>query len=386
MSEPKRRALDQPIRSTRAEVDVAALEENFNAVRAWSRPAEVLAVIKANAYGHGAVAVARVLEKAGARFLGVALVEEGVELRNAGVAAPILVMGGAYEGGYAQIVDGDLTPVVFRQEHLAALAAAARQAGKQVNVHLKVDTGMGRLGIPPDALDSFLDGLAQAPELVLDGVASHLANADAADPASTREQVRAFAEVLRRVDATGLQVRWRHLSNSAAVLDHAEARESLRLNLVRPGLVLYGLPPVPRLAGEISLRPVLSWKTQVSHLKTVPVGTPVSYGSTWHAPRRSTVATLPVGYADGYSRALSNKASVLVRGRRAPVVGRVCMDMTMVDVTEVAGVTLGDEVVLLGEQGTERIGAEELAALQDTIPYEVLCGVSARVPRVAVGR
>jgi alanine racemase len=187
------------------------------------------------------------------------------------------------------------------------------------------------------------------------------------------------------MEGSGLQPAWRHVANSAGVMDRPEIREGLSLNLVRPGLMLYGAAPAPWLQGKVTLRPVLTWKTGVAHLKSVPAGTPISYGSTWRAPRPSLIATLPVGYADGYARSLSNKASVLVRGRRAPVVGRVCMDMTMADVTDVPGVAVHDEVVLLGRQGPEEISADALASLEGTISYEVLCALGARVPRVVLG-
>ncbi len=389
----RRRALDHTVRPTRAEVDLAALRSNLAAARALAGKAEVLAVVKANGYGHGAVPVARELEKAGVTMLGVALVEEGLELRNAGVKAPVLVLGGSYEGGYELMVAYGLVPSVFRPEHVEKLAHAAAAQGKgEVVAHLKVDTGMGRIGVALDELDEFLDRARAYPNVRLDGLLSHFASADLTDAGAaeaprgggrfTREQVARFREALGRVRARGLNPRWRHLSNSAGVLDVPEVRDGLELNLVRPGIMLYGLPPAGWLADRARLRPVLSWKTGVTHLKTVPKGTPVSYGGTWVAPRESIIATLPIGYADGYSRAYSNRAPVLVRGQRARITGRVCMDMCMVDVTDVPGVQVGDEAVLLGEQGAERIGAEELAALASTIHYEVLCGVGARVPRV----
>jgi alanine racemase len=389
----RRRALDHTIRPTRAEVDLPALRHNLAAARTLAGKAQVLAVVKANAYGHGAVPVARCLEAEGVTCLGVALVEEGLELRNAGVKAPILVLGGSYEGGYELLVAYDLTPTVFQLEHVARLSYAAAAQGKpQVKAHLKVDTGMGRIGVAMDALPEFLERARGYPNVVLDGLASHYASADLSDagqaqaPAGggrfTREQLARFKEALAVVRAKGYAPTWRHLSNSAGVLDVPGAHDGLDLNLVRPGIMLYGLSPAGWLADRADLRPVLSWKTGITHLKTVPKGTPISYGSTWVAPAEAVIATLPIGYADGYSRAYSSRASVLVRGRRVPIAGRVCMDMCMVDVTGVEGVQVGDEAVLLGRQGGEQIRAEELAALAQTIHYEVLCGVGARVPRV----
>jgi alanine racemase len=379
--EQRRRALDQLIRPTWAEIDLEALVANVSAVRALAPRTDVLAVVKANAYGHGAVVVGRALEATSVRMLAVALVEEGVELRNAGVRKPILVLGGAYHGGYQLMIEHDLTPAVFRIDHLEDLAEAARRKGLRAAAHLKVDTGMGRIGVFPDELDAFLDRAAHIAEVRLTGVLSHFANADLADAELTGEQIRRFRAALAAMRARGMEPPLRHLSNSAGVIDRPEVRDGLELNLVRPGLMLYGVPPAPWLREKVSLRPVLSWKTAVIHLKRVKKGTPISYGSTWIAPRESVIATLPVGYADGYDRAYSNRGEVLIRGRRAPIAGTVCMDLFMADVTDIPEVALGDEAVLLGEQGAERISAEDLAQLSGTIPYEILCRVGARVPR-----
>lgn len=377
---PRRRALDHPVRPTRAEIDLAALVANYAAVKKLVGKTEVLAVVKANAYGHGAVEVAHALEEAGVRFLGVALVEEGLELRNAGVKAPILVLGGSYRGGYEIMVEQNLTPTVFREEHLAELSAAAK--GAPVTAHLKIDTGMGRIGVAPQELSSFLDKAATYKRVKIDGLLSHFANADLANQQITKAQIQQFKDALLLMKRRGMEPSFRHLSNSAGVLDVPEVRDGLELNLVRPGLMLYGVSPAGWLKDRAPLRPVLSWKTGVTHIKTVPVGTPISYGGTFVTKRQSVIATLPIGYADGYDRAYSNKAHVLIRGKRAPIAGRVCMDMCMADVTDIPGVDVGDEVVLLGKQGGEEIPVEELATLSETIPYEILCGVGARVPRV----
>lgn len=379
----RRRALDTLIRPTRAEVDYDALRHNYEAVRALAPRVDVLAVVKANAYGHGAVEVARTLESAGVRFLGVALVEEGLELRNAGVQAPILVLGGSYTGGYDLMVEHDLIPTVFRPEHLSELSAAAKSAGRDVIAHLKIDTGMGRIGVLMDLLAAFLDHAKTFTNVRLDGLLSHFANADLADQAVTKEQVRHFRSALKLMRERGYEPSFRHLSNSAGVLDLAEVRDGVELNLVRPGLMLYGVVPAGWLKDRVPLKPVLAWKTGVTHLKSVPAGTAISYGGTFITKRPSVIATLPIGYADGYDRAYSSRAKVLIRGKRAPIAGRVCMDMCMIDVTDIAGVQVGDEVVLMGRQSGEEIPVDELAALSDTIPYEILCGVGARVPRVS---
>ncbi len=383
--QPRRRALDRIVRPTRAEIDLSALRHNLAAIRAIAAPAGVLAVVKANAYGHGAVVVAKELERQGVDMLAVALVEEGIELRNAGVRAPILVLGGSYEGGYELLVEHDLTPTVFRPEHLAGLEAAAAAIGRTVKAHLKVDTGMGRIGVWHTELESMLEAAKAARRVVIDGLASHFAVADVPGAALTREQLAHFRAADEAVRKAGFHPTWRHLSNSAAALDLPETRDGRWINLVRPGIVLYGLAPAEAFSGRVCLRPVLSWKTGITHLKAVPAGTAISYGATWVANRPSVIATLPVGYADGYSRARSSRAEVLVRGRRARIVGRVCMDMCMADVTDVPGVQVGDEVVLLGRQGNEVVSAEELAALDGTLHYEVLCAIGARVPRTTVG-
>lgn len=379
-AERRRRALDVLVRPTRAEIDLDRLRGNLAVVRKAAGQAGVLAVVKANGYGHGAVPVARALE-ADVAMLGVALVEEGVELRNAGVRAPILVLGGSYEGGYELLVEHELVPAIFRPEHLLGLERAAKAKGRIVLAHLKVDSGMGRIGVRPEVLDSFLARARRCRRVRLDGVLSHLATADTQDAPLTRQQVSIFEGAYEAMLAKGFSPSFRHLSNSAGLLGLGKQRPGIT-NLVRPGILLYGLSPAAWLDPKAPVRPVLSWKTGITHLKRVPAGTPVSYGSTWIAKRPSLIATLPVGYADGYGREYSSRAQVLVRGKRAPVAGRVSMDMTMIDVTSVRGVEVGDEVVLLGSQGREEITAEELAAISGTLHYEVLCAIGARVPRV----
>ena len=383
---PRRRALDNLIRPTRAEVSAVALRHNLAVARKLAAPGEVMAVVKANAYGHGAVQVARVLEDEGVAMLGVALVEEGIELRSGGVKAPILVMGGSYEGGYGLMVEHRLTPTLFRREHIDGLIAAAQRSGIAATAHLKLDTGMSRLGVQREELPEFLQLLRGARGAIeLEGFLSHFANADVQGDGLTASQHTRFREGLARVRDAGFNPRFRHLSNSAGLLAQASSSDGLDINLVRPGLLLYGLLPDAWLGGEVALQRVVAWKTGVMHLKQIATGTAVSYGGTWVASRPSVIATLPIGYADGFSRVYSGKASVLVHGQRAPVVGRVTMDMCMVDVTDIEQVKVGDEVVILGAQGGQRIDAEELAALGQTLHYEVLCSLGARVPRLLVG-
>jgi alanine racemase len=371
------------IRPTRAEVDLGALVRNVRTLRSVTPGIALLAMVKADAYGHGAALVAPVLESLGIELLGVALVEEGLALRRAGVVGEIVVLGGAYDGGWEAMAEAQLIPAVFREDHLEALGAATGRLGLKPRAHLKVDTGMARLGAQPAEVPALL-GRARTLSVEIDGVMSHFANADLADGVVTEHQMELFRRVLADVQAAGFRPRWRHLANSAAMVALPPSRDGAVFNLVRPGLALYGVSPAPWIVPPRPFEPVLAWKTAVVHLKTVQTGTSVSYGGTWTARRPTKIATLPVGYADGYSRRLSNRALVLLRGQRAPVVGRVCMDLCMVDVTDVPGAALGDEVVLLGRQGGEELGAVEVAGWLDSIPYEVLCGVGARVPRVAV--
>ena len=377
------------IRPTEAVVDLSAIVHNYRqAVEIGGRPA--MGIVKADAYGHGAVRVARALLEAGAPLLAVALVEEGLELREAGIEAPVLILGAAYGDAYDLVVRRRLTPLLFTPEHLRRLSSAARTAGVRATAHLKVDTGMGRLGVLPADLPALLEALHAAPEVELEGLCTHFACADLEPRSTTERQLAAFEQAVEALARAGHRPRLRHLANSAGTVEFPEARQ----DLTRPGIMLYGyspfdakgpLSPVAR-ALPARLRTALTWRTAITHLKAVPAGTPVSYGGRWVAHHPSSIATLPVGYGDGYARRLSGRpgmgcAEVLVRGRRAPVAGTVCMDMMMVDVTDVPGVAVGDEVVLLGVQGDERVDADELAGKLGTISYEILCGIGKRVPR-----
>jgi alanine racemase len=375
---------ERPLRPTRVEVDLTALRHNLAEVRRGSPRTAVLAMVKADAYGHGAVVCARALEAEGVEMFGVALVEEGVALRVAGIRTPILVLGGGYEHAAEEMVEAELTPVLYRADIVAEFEAAARAANVTLPVHLEIETGMGRTGAMAEELPALLEALAAAPHLRVEGVLSHFANADLADQEMNRLQVDRFQTALGALHAAGVDPSWRHLSNSAGVLGLPGAHDGDLCNMVRPGIMLYGESPAERLREAARLRPVLSWKTAITHLKRVPAGTPISYGGRWNATRESLIATLPVGYADGYRRELANAGEVLVRGVRAQVAGTVCMDMCMIDVTHVPGVALGDEVVLVGAQGSERVSVQELASRCSTIGYEILCGISARVPRLAV--
>lgn len=365
-------------RPTVAQVDLDALAHNYKEAVQRAGGRKIIAVVKADAYGHGAVEVSRLLLGLGADLLGVALVEEGRELRQAGITAPILVMGALFPGQAEAIVEQKLTPVVFDRAVARALSLAARKSGTNLAVHVKIDTGMGRIGISPEEAPAFIKDLKTSGSLSVQGLMTHFADADLRDKAFAAQQMDRFETLIKTLDADGSAVPHRHAANSAALLDYDRAL----FTMVRPGLMLYGYNPLEEQKGAIDLRPALSLKTQIACVKKVPAGVPISYGRTFITKQASVIATLPIGYADGYSRGLSNKGEALVRGVRVPIVGRVCMDMCMLDITAVPDAQPGDEVVLIGSQGQERITADDIAAKTGTIAYEVLCGISNRVPRI----
>ncbi len=365
-------------RPTIAMIDLDALDHNYREVVRCSEGLQVLAVVKAGAYGHGAVEVSKRLLRLGADMLGVALVEEGRELRDAGIHAPILVMGATFPEQAEAIVSLRLTPVVFSLAVARALSEAAHRRRTTINVHVKIDTGMGRIGIAPEEAPEFIAALLKLGSVSVQGLMTHFADADLRDKQFASRQMDRFEALLNALEAKKIHVPMRHAANSAAVLDFHRAF----FTMVRPGLMVYGYNPLEEGAIGADLRQVLSLITRIAFLKEVPAGIPVSYGRTFTTKRESVIATLPIGYADGYCRGLSNKGQALVRGVRVPVVGRVCMDMCMIDVTDVPGVREGDDVVLIGSQGSERITADHIAAVTGTIAYEVLCGISNRVPRI----
>ncbi len=371
------------IRPTVAEVDLSALRSNADVLRARLGPSVgIVAVLKADAYGHGAVVCARALERRVWGF-GVSLVEEGVEIRRAGVEAPILVLGGAYGLDHRDVLAYRLTPVLGDVADIARFRLAANELKlARVDIHLKIDTGMARLGLRYDdsaGLDRFCTALAATPGLCMQGLMTHLASSDHVDDAMSRTQLERFDAVRAALRARGHDPALVHVANSAALVRFPEARHAL----VRPGLALYGLSPgaVAPIAG---LRPVMSLRSRIVALREVAAGEGVSYGGLYRATRRMRVATVPMGYADGYTRRLTGKAHVLVAGRRCNVLGAITMDMCLVDVTDVEA-RLGDDVVLMGAQGDEHITADDLAAQSDTISWEILCGISKRVPRIYTG-
>lgn len=360
-----------------AEIDLAALEINLKQVQSQIGSAKILAVVKANAYGHGGATVARFLESRGVAFFGVAHFEEAILLREAGVRLPILVLTGIRPDQVAEAVRFNLTPVLFNRELLQALRQYTERSQTMVSVHLKIDTGMGRLGVSPKEALSWIQEVASCPGIRVEGILSHFSDADLQDLSFAQSQIAGMASLWRSLKHSGVHIDYCHLANSAATIQLPLAH----FNLVRPGLMLYGYSPLSE-GPTVPLRPVMRWRTRVISIKRVPSQTPISYGRTFVTQRESLIATLSIGYADGYPRALSNRGVVLASGRRVPVVGRVCMDMTMVDLTEVPTLSVGDWVTLMGSEGTAAVWADELARLTGTIPYEILCRISDRVPRV----
>ncbi len=363
-----------PGRPCWAEIDLDALGANTRLLAARAAPARLYAVVKANAYCHGAVACGRAALAAGAHGLAVVCVDEGEELRRAGVEAPVLVVGHTPASDAARVVGLGLMPTVGAPELADALAAAAAASGRVVPVHLEVETGLNRHGLLPEDCVALAERLRRLPGLEVRGLFTHFAAAEEGDQRFTRRQF----DVLRRVSERLPFVPERHCAASASVLlDHEMA-----LDAVRAGLSLYGYRPAPWCGTDADLAPVLALRARVARLLDVERGATVGYGRTWAAARRARIALVMCGYADGYRRGLGNRAHVLLRGRRAPVVGRVAMDMCMVDVTAVPGAAVGDVVTLLGRDGEEEVSADELAALGDTISWEILAGISARVPRL----
>jgi alanine racemase len=377
--------LHTPGRPTWAEIHLDNLAANFKQIRSQISPtARVMAVVKADAYGHGAVECAKRLASEGADWFGVAIPEEGMQLRVAGITQPILCLGGFWGDQAAACLQQRLTPVVYRLDMFESLNQAALDAGVVAEAHVKIDTGMGRLGIRFDALSEFVGQLDRFRNVRVDGLMSHLAAADDAScQPLTHDQIRRFDEAVTTFRQHGYHPTYFHLSNSAGIYGHREAWG----NLVRPGGVLYGLwrDVLPLKISDPQLKPVMSLHTRISLLKWVPPGETIGYGCTFEASRKSLIATLPVGYHDGYMRALSNRANVIVRGTHAPVVGRVSMDLTLIDVTNIPSVEVGDKVTLLGwdrHDSGPNISAEDLARIAGTLSYEVTCGIGERVPRV----
>ena len=372
---------------TWAEVSLSALGENFHAVQEHvGRGVTICAVVKADGYGHGAVECALALEAEGARWLGVTEAAEGIALRDAGVKVRVLLMTGIWKGEEDAIVARNLTPTIWEPWHIETLQRAAEKRPGVLPVHLKLDTGMNRLGASPAALPHLCEMLLASNHLALEGVSTHFASAEVLDAEDAVRQMRRFEEGLAVLRSYGFRPSLVHMGNSAAMT----ARPDTWKTMVRPGIALYGYSLAFTRGGEpatvtpLPLRPVLSWKTRVLTVKEVAAGQAIGYMGTFVTKAQSRIAVLPVGYADGYPRLLSNRARVIVGGEYAAVVGRVSMDLTIVDVSHIRSVAVGDEVVLIGSSGGKNVDAVELARLCESVPYEILCGLSQRVPRVYV--
>lgn len=370
---PRVQSADASLRATRAEVLLDAIGHNFRVVRDAANGRKILAVVKADAYGHGVVPVARRLQAEGVDGFGVALAEEGLELREAGIDRAILVLNGIHGGAHRDIIAAGLTPVVYEISEAGAFEAVSD--GRPIDVHLKVDTGMGRLGVPLADLDGFLRELRRFPSIRIAGLMTHLSTADT-DPDYVAEQLQGFAQAQGLVRRFGHEPSVLHAANSAAVFRHPETH----FDWVRPGLALYGYPGSDSV--DLPLRPALRWRTEVLRIRTLRVGESAGYGRSFRATTETRLATIPVGYGDGLLRSASNRGQVLIHGVRCPIVGNVAMDLSTIDVSAIPDVSIGDEALLLGEQDGAKLDARDLAEAASTIPYEVLTNVSRRVPRV----
>ena len=385
--------MDLPI--TWAEIDLNAYAHNIQELKRITRPpARLMAVVKANAYGHGAVEISRRALQSGAGYLGVARINEAVALRKAGLSAPILILGYSPPALAETLIEYELTQTVYHFRTAQALSDRARRTGRKIKIHIKVDSGMGRLGfvLPSPDMDITNEqsddnclkqilSIARLASLQVEGIFTHFATADSADKSYANRQLERFAAFMDQLAAAGLRVPIVHAANSAALIDMPEAH----FDMVRPGIATYGLYPSAEVnKSTVDLRPVMALKSRIIHLKKVPAGFYVSYGITHRTSKPTTIATVPVGYADGYNRLLSSRGYMLVHGQRVPIVGRVCMDLTMLDVGRLSGVAIEDEVVVIGQQADAVITADELAAELNTINYEIVATITARVPRVYI--
>ncbi len=369
----------QTIRPTRVEVNLDTLCANLKAIREKTAPAKVMVILKANAYGHGMADVARYLSPH-ADYIGVAVLEEGVLLRETGIRTPVLVLGGIWEEQIPQFIQHDLTLTASSVERLRQIDSVAATLGKKAIVHLKIDTGMERIGVHYYNAHTLQDTALRCENVNVEGIYSHFANSDAKDLSHARLQLARFNEVLSFYEKHSIPTpRLRHIANSGAIL---QLGEEAKFDMVRPGILLYGVYPSDEVQHSVKVTPALSWKSKVVYFKVTQPKHPVSYGSTWQSEANTRVATIPVGYGDGYFRAMSNKAEVIIRGIKIPQVGRICMDQMVVNLSADGTAYNGDEVILIGTQADQRITAEDLARWAGTIPYEILTNINTRVPRV----
>lgn len=361
-----------------AEVDLQALKRNYERIKDYTQ-SEIMPIVKADAYGHGALEIVQTLFDLGARRFGVAVLDEALEIRKAFPSVSVMMIGTLPIEAASTLVKEDIICGVSQLEQAVTLSKEGVLQEKTVKIHLKVDTGMGRIGFREEEFKQIVD-CTQLPNLYIEGIYTHFATADHSDLTFAREQLKRFEEIVGKLKTQGIHIPIRHAANSAAILQLPEAH----FELVRPGIILYGLPPSRHIGKDVGIEPVLSWKAKVSHIKTISEGETVSYGRTFRAAYPTRVATIPLGYADGLRRSLSNQGEALIKGKRSTMIGRVCMDQTMLDVTRIPGIEVGDVVTLLGTDGYERIDATEMAGWVGTINYEVVCGISKRVPRVYI--
>ncbi len=365
-------------RPTWAEIDLSVIKYNLKQVRRLVGPGiAVMSVVKANAYGHGIAEVSKILENEGVDYLGVATIDEALRLRERHIKVPILILGSVLEEEAEVAIKNDITLTLCSAELLDVIKKICDKESKKAKVHIKIDTGMGRIGVWHEEAIDFVRQAASEKDIIVEGVYTHFSSAGR-DDFFTQYQIDSFKNLLERIENNGIEIRYKHAANSIATVD----LKSTHLNLIRPGIIIYGMYPKRGFEKLIRLKPALSLKTRITYLKDMPEGRSVSYGRTYITQKKTKIATIPIGYADGYGRILSNKAEVLIKGKRAPVVGKVTMDQTMVDVGHIKNTKIGDEVVLIGKQGFEEIRAEKLARLAGTIAYELFCSISNRVPRI----
>ncbi len=368
---------DEIIRPTRVEVDLNILSENFKKIKDYAAPAKLMAVLKANAYGHGLVHIAKLMQELNADYLGVAVLEEGILLRQQGITKPVLVLGGIWGNQIPFFLKHDLTITASSIEKLKQIDELAGQTKKKAKVHLKIDTGIERIGVHYYNAEKFLEASLQYKNVIIEGIYSHFANSEKSDLSYTKLQLERFQEVLRFYEKHSLEIPIRHISNSGAILQMPQAN----FDMVRPGILLYGVYPSDEVKKNIDVKPTLTWKSLVVYFKVIKADHPVGYGSTWKTNRDVRAVTIPVGYGDGYLRTMGNKAEVLLNGKRYPVIGTISMDQIVVNIENDSAYN-GDEVILIGSDGQNSITVEELAQWAGTIPYEILTNINTRVPRV----
>ena len=371
------------VRPVYLEINMDNLTNNYNEIRRIVNPnTKIMAVIKANAYGHGSVELAKMYEKIGVDRLAVSIISEAVELRREGIKIPIQLLNYTPESQLGLVIDNDIIQGIYTYEDAKLLSDLAVKKGKKAKIHIKIDTGMGRIGFLPneDSIKEIVK-IHKLPKLEMEGMFTHFAKADETDKSFTKIQFERFNWVSEKLEENGIELKVKHVSNSAAIIDLPE----YNLDLVRPGIILYGYYPSDEVnKNKINLKPAMTLKAKISNIKTVPEGTGISYGHIYSTSKRSVIATVPIGYADGYSRILSGKADVCINNKRAPIVGRICMDQMMVDITGIDNANIGDEVVLFGYDNESYPRVEELASLLGTINYEFICMMGRRIPRVFI--